>query len=158
MNNMGIHKDMGHGLDQKYSKWRRDIFPNIVKRRDCFCTDIDWLEWRKGKPIAVIECRRAIGTLKNCEDVIEHFKKLTNGFQLEVYARIAYELKIRAFIVAIKDNNPDNEEYNNAEFLVEEIIPPRPWPIGRLKNMDLIQLKRIGLFNQEDYAKFISEL
>jgi len=152
-----IHEDKGHGHDQKYSLWRRNVFPKIVDRRDCYCTDIDWMEWRKGKPVAVIECRRAIGSLASCEDVVEHFRKLNNSFQLEVYARIAYELKIRGFIVAIRDDKLDIQDYCMAEFLVEEIIPPDKWPEEKL-DINLIKIKRIGKFDQEGYSRFLAGL
>lgn len=152
-----IHEDQGHGHDSKYSLWRRSIFPNIVGRRDCYCTDIDWMEWRRGRPAAVIECRRAIGSLLTCEDVIKHFKQLNNSFQLEVYARMAHDLGIRAFIVAIKDESPENQDYGQAEFLVEEIIPPIEWPKGRI-DMKLINMVRIGKFDQEGYSKFLAGL
>jgi len=152
-----IHSDKGHGYDVKYSLWRRYVFPNIVNRRDCYTTDIDWLEWRKGKPVALIECRRVIGELKNCEDVISHFRNLNNGFQLEAYARIAYELKIKSFIVAINDKSESDPSYKDAEFLVEQIIPPEVWPMGRI-NLSNIVTKRIGTFTEKEYAKFISDL
>lgn len=152
-----IHEDKGHGHDQKYSLWRRNIFPKIVNRRDCYCTDIDWIEWRGGKPAAVIECRRAIGSLSTCEEVIDHFKKLNNSFQLEVYARMAYEMKIRGFIVAIRDDDPEGQDFSKAEFLVEEIIPPDRWPEGRLDTR-LIKMKMIGKFDQDGYSRFLAGL
>jgi hypothetical protein len=152
-----IHPDMGHGPDMKYSLWRRYIFPKIVDRRDCYTTDIDWLEWRKGKPVAIIECRRVIGSLKNCKDVISHFRKLNNGFQLEAYARIAYELKIKAFVVAIDDKSESDDSYKDAEFCVEQIVPPNVWPSGRIELSNIVT-KRIGRFNEREYAEFISDL
>ncbi len=152
-----IHPDMGHGADRKYSLWRRNIFPRIVDRRDCYTTDIDWLEWRRGKPVAIIECRRVKGNLKNCEEAILHFRNLNNGFQLEVYARIAFELKIKAFVVAIDDKSEFSDSYKDTEFCVEQIIPPDVWPSGRIELSNLVT-KRIGTFTEGEYARFISNL
>ena len=75
-----VHKDQGHGHDLKYSLWRRINFPKLTNLRNCYTTDIDWLEWRNGKPVAVIECRRVIGGLIDCNAVVNHFKHLNNGF------------------------------------------------------------------------------
>jgi hypothetical protein len=152
-----VHKDQGHGQDSKYSLWRRINFPKLTNLRNCYTTDIDWLEWRNGKPIAIIECRRVIGGLSDCNAVVTHFKTLNNGFQLEAYARLAYELKIKAFVVAINDKNPEVSDYSDSEFLITEIIPPETWPEGRL-NINEIKLQEIGLFNEEKYAEFISRL
>lgn len=152
-----IHQDKGHGHDMKYSSWRRNNFPKLTSTTKCYTTDIDWLEWRNGKPVAVIECRRVIGELKTCEEVINHFRKLNNGFQLEVYARLAFELKIKAFVVAIDDKTPSEDGFSNSKFLVKEIIPPENWPRGWI-DLDTIKTEEVGLFNEQSYAEFIAEL
>jgi len=152
-----VYGDKGHGHDQKYSLWRREQFPKIAQRRDCYCSDLDWVEWRNGKPVALLECRRAIGTLKTAEAVIAHFTVLNNGFQLEMYARLSYELKIPAFLIAIEDRNLEKDDYADARFIVEKITPPDNWPEGRL-NLKQIILTEMGIYNQEEYAQFLASL
>lgn len=153
-----VHQNKGHDYDYKYSNWHRNVLPELIEKgRICYCTDIDWIEWRNNKPVAMIECRRAIGFLKTCDDVIEHFLKLNHGFQFEVYARIAYMSKIKAYIVAIKDNNPSAEDYLGAEFLVVEIVPPSSWD-GKTNIRASASLRKIGCFNQNEYALFLLNL
>jgi hypothetical protein len=153
-----IHSDKGHGHDEKYSKWRREIFPKITGSTSSYCTDIDWIEWRYGKPVAIIECRRAIGQLKTAEDAIEHFKKLNNGFQYEVLARLAYELGIPAYIVGIQDPAPCAEDYSGARFVVEEVVPPEKWPSSRSTPSEFLTTKKVGEWNEQQYAEFIAGL
>ncbi len=153
-----IHPDHGHGYDQKYSKWRRNIFPRKANLRTAYCTDIDWIEWRNGKPVAIIECRRAIGTLQNAEEAIEHFKSLNRGFQYEVLARLAYQLRIPAYIVGIQDKNPQAEDYSDAVFVVEEVIPPDQWPSSPLPPSCFLCTKRLGKLTEAEYVQFIAQL
>ena len=153
-----IHKDKGFDHDPKYSLWHRNKLPIITKKRDLYCSDIDWVEWRNGRPVALIECRRAIGSLKNADDVINHFKTLNNGFQLELYARLSSTLKINAFLVAIEDPYPDMEEYSSASFTVVHIIPPKDSQLQGRKFLDGIELKNLGVGDEEKYAGFLSKL
>ena len=139
-----VHNYQGFGSDIKYSKWRR-----YKLKRWCYCTDIDWVEWRNGKPVDIIEGRRLIGNLKTFNDAIKHFIGLNNGFQLEVYARISHDMGIRAFFVAINDPHPENEEYNGATFKVVEIKTPKYW----VKDLTKITLVNIGTFDEKYIGK-----
>ena len=152
-----IHTDQGYDHDKKYSKWRREVFPAKAKRTDAYCTDVDWIEWRNGKPVAILECRRAIGSLKTAEEAIEHFKKLTNGFQFEVLARLAHDMGIGAYIIGMQDSSPDSTDYSNARFIVEKVIPPAEWGSGRML-LSRIKTERYPEMNEQSYISFISEL
>jgi len=105
----------------------------------------------------LLECRRAIGTLKTAETVISHFTRLNNGFQLELYARLSYELKIPAFLIAIEDKDIEKEDYASARFIVNKITPPDNWPDGKL-NLNQIRLSEIGIYKQDEYAQFLASL
>jgi len=154
---MMVHTDKGHGHDQKYSLWRRECFPKISQRRDCYCSDLDWIEWRKGKPVALLECRRVIGSLKTIKDVVTHFISLNNGFQLELYARLSFELRIPAYLIIISDNAIDEVDYSKALFGIGKIIPPNVWPKGRM-DVNQIEVIKVGIFNQEEYVQFLVDL
>jgi len=151
-----VSEDKGHGHDGKYSAWRRHYFKDTLEIDGLFCTDIDWIEWRKGKPVAIIECRRAIGGLKTAQAAINHVKGHNNGFQLEVLAKLAHDLKIDAYIVGIEDDANSND-YSNARFVVEKIEPPTPRPDGRL---DVTKIKTVPMnpMDLNGYVKFIVDL
>lgn len=151
-----VYEDQEHGNDEKYSKWRRYKLPELVNNTNCYCMDLDWVEWRKGKPRALIECRRALGS-KTPEQAIQDFVKKNNGFQYEVLAHMSYALKIPGYIVSIKDNSPEANSYEKAEFLVEQVIPPNPWPVGRV-DINLIKRTPIGKMDEASYANFINNL
>lgn len=144
-----VHEDKGFDRDIKYSKWRRYNLP-----RNCYCTDIDFLEWRNGKPKALIETRRAIGNLKTLEDVIKHFIKLNNGFQFEVYAHLSFKLDIPAYVVAIADSEPYNDNYNNSLFLVYELVIPKT----NYFIFSEVKLRKVGLMGEPEYIKFLSNI
>lgn len=153
-----IHADQGYDRDNKYSKWRREIFPKLAKINWAYCTDIDWIEWRQGKPVAFIECRRAVGGIKTAEDAIEHVKKLNFGFQFEVLARLAKETGAKSYIVGIEDKSIDSEDYSNARFVVEEILPPDQYNEKGRINLKEIKTKQLSVMNQQQYADFIKNL
>ncbi|HEX8378596.1 MAG TPA: hypothetical protein VF602_12325 [Pedobacter sp.] len=157
-NRRKIHQNQNYDHDEKYSVWRRDIFPELSGVDWAYCTDIDWVEWRRGRPVAFIECRRAIGSLPTAEAVIKHFKTLNNGFQFEVLARVAKETGAKAYIVGIEDRSIDSDDYSNARFVVEEVIPPKNYNEEGRINLNDIKVKRLPSMNQEQYVKFIRYL
>lgn len=152
-----IHSDQGYDHDKKYSKWRREVFPHLANRTDAYCTDVDWIEWRNGRPVAILECRRAIGTLTTAEAAIEHFKTLTNGFQFEVLARLAHDIGIPGYIIGIQDGLPDSVDYFKSRFIVEKVIPPEDWGPGRM-TLSRIKTERYDAMNEQQYTSFISKL
>jgi len=134
------HEDQGYDRDLKYSRWRRNGLS-----RGCYTTDLDWLEWRHGRPVALIETRRNIGTLTTAPKILEHFKTLNNGFQPDVYSTLAKKLGIPAYLVAIIDLAPEQEGYADTTFVVHQIF-------------SMTELRPVGVFNQAQYTKFIEEL
>ncbi|RMF28225.1 MAG: hypothetical protein D6759_16245 [Chloroflexi bacterium] len=119
-------------------------------------TDVDWIEWRRGNPVAVIECRRAMHG-DSAEDAIAHFKRLNRGFQFEVLCRLSFELRVPGYIVGIEDPDPDQHTYQGARFVIEEVVPPETWPKGRL-DLGSIETRRIGEFDEQEYAQFLARL
>ncbi len=106
--------------DEKYSKFRYD-FPFSQGRRDLYCTDIDWVEWRKGNPRAIVEVTRCFG--KNQEEVADDYLHRNNGFQAEVAYRIAKRNIVKAYLVVIDDQYPFvNDDYESATFYIYELI------------------------------------
>jgi hypothetical protein len=155
--NTNIHANQGHGHDEKYSEWRRSTLPDLVKRRDCYCTDIDWLEWRKGKPVAIIECKRAMSK-QTGKTAIQNLKTLTNGFQIEVLVTCGHKIGIPVYLVGILDGDKQEaKKYKNSKFYVEEAIPPNPWP-QKLNVKKDITYKLIGEFSEQEYADFLAQL
>jgi hypothetical protein len=151
-----IHEDRGYDHDRKYSEWRRCIFPKKAGIRNAYCTDIDWIEWRNGNPVAIIECRRAIGNLRTAEEAISHFKRLNYGFQYEVIAHLAQKLGIKAYIVGIEDPGTASKDYSSGRFLVEEVIPPNPWPVSGAVRQ--IGTRSIVAMSEDEYVQFIKSL
>jgi hypothetical protein len=151
-----IHRDRGLDHDDKYSKWRRNVFPKLVGNSSCYCSDLDWVEWRKGNPVALLECRRALGG-RTLRDVIDGYYTLNNGFQLEMLAKLSSRLQVPGYLVAIKDENEQSQQFEAATFLVARVIPPNPWPSGRL-NIRAIQLDYQRELNEKGYADFINSL
>jgi len=154
MNEYGkpVSHDKGIDRDKKFSLWRRKYLP-----RESYATDIDWLEWRKGVPVAVIEMKRLIGTLQTPEDALKFFCENTNGFQLEVYCKIAFCLTIPAYFIAVADQYPDAEDYLMATFIVYKINVPENWvKVGHY--LQGITTKKCGDFTKEQFIKFMSGL
>lgn len=153
-----IHAKQGHGYDEKYSDWRRSRFPELTGKRNCYCADIDWVEWRNGKPVALLECRRALHG-KSLGDAINTIIQLNNGFQLEMIACLSAGLNIPSYLVAIKDEDPEGADYSKAEFLVVKINPPVPWPTDRSAVKKIVDsLGRGENLDELGYANFISSL
>lgn len=153
-----VHGDKGYDHDKKYSYWRREVFPEKAGTRSAYCTDIDWIEWRNGKPVAILECRRAMRGLKTAQAAVNHIKTCNNGFQFEVIARMAYQLEIPAYLVGIED--PDLEgskEYARGKFRVEEVVPPNEWPAGRL-DIGALETKLVGEMDEATYVRFLADL
>ena len=160
MNDRVIHRKQGHGYDEKYSDWRRSRYPNIVKATNHYCADVDWVEWRKGKPVAVIECRRALYG-KTLDDAVNSVYQLNNGFQIELLATVAKNLNVAGYIVAISDQNPeDRESYSKATFRVMQVVIPNPYPtkFGTLVPELVRNLKKIDDYDEIGFANFLSKL
>jgi hypothetical protein len=127
-----IYDDKGHGHDVKYSQWRRS-YPNTKGIRNLYCTDIDWLEWRNGKPVALVEVSRTLGTSRP-EEVVKRFTENNYGFQAEALAFVAMKLEVPAFLVVIDEPHSTSQtNYTSATFYVTKINPILPWPKGRGK-------------------------
>lgn len=123
-----IYQDQGHGHDKKYSSWRRD-YPRTRRIRNLYCMDLDWLEWRRGRAVALIETSRTLG--KTAKEVLRRFTDNNAGFQAEVLAYAAMKLEVPAFFVAIDDRNVGDNDYAETTFTVTRIIPITPWPSGK---------------------------
>lgn len=108
--------------------------------------------------MAFIECHRAVGWIKTAEDAIEHVKKLNSGFQFEVLARLAKETGAKSYIVGIEDNSKGLNDYSNARFVIEEIIPPENYNENGRIIMNEIKVKRLEPMSQDEYVNFIRNL
>lgn len=117
---MKVHKDQGLDRDLKYSRFRR-YFPFKCGYRNLYCTDLDWIEWRKGKQVAVVEVTRTLG--KPVDEVLSNFINRNNGFQKEVLVTVADELDVPAYVTIISDpNQHEDPDYNDADFYVYRLI------------------------------------
>ena len=110
------------------------------------------------KPVALLECRRALHG-RTLEDAVQSVITLNNGFQLEMIACLAAGLKIKAYLVAIKDDDPENAGYGKATFQVVEVVPPQPWPQNRQAVAEIRKLlgKPIN-YSEQEYANFLALL
>lgn len=100
---MEICKYMEHGHDEKYFVWRRVMFRDMPKKRNCYCSDLDLVKCRNRRSISVLEFKKGVGNLKNAKAVISHFVKINKGSPLELCARLIHEMNILAFLIAIGD-------------------------------------------------------
>ena len=122
-----IYIDSTATHDNKYSEWRRNIYPDLQGFKD-YCTDIDFIEWRNGKAVAVLELKRcSIG------EAITTVLQERYGFQGEVMATVAHALQVPAYIVAIEDSNRDSKTYERATFTVVRMNLPTPWLTNKTK-------------------------
>lgn len=119
--------------DKKYSRFRRrrtyDYFEASgakYKGRQMYCLDIDWVEWRNGNPVAIIETTRCCK--KTLRETYVAWLNRNNGLQCEAAYRIAQALGVRAYIVLIDDplyhmdGAGDDDEYREAHFHVCLIV------------------------------------
>jgi hypothetical protein len=150
-----IHADKGVGADTKYSRWRRERFIALEDRTNCYCMDLDWVEWRRGDLAALIETRRALAG-KTQEQAVQEFATNQNGFQLECLARLAYCAKVPAYVVSILDPEPESDTYEKASFLVLEVSVPAVWPAGKLNLERDLPLVKVGTYGEKAYADFIA--
>lgn len=128
--------------DSKYSQWRRDFPYKSRNIRKLYCTDIDWVEWRRGKPVAIIETTRCHG--KAPMDCLNNYLTRNNGFQPEVAFKIAKALEVPAYLVLIADPAPSQQDdFRNAVFYVAELI-------------DIALFKKKGVYHgPDDYLNFL---
>lgn len=131
--------------DSKYSQWRRNYPFRSKQIRKLYCTDIDWVEWRGGRPVAIVETTRCGG--KPVNDCAGAYMNRNNGFQAEVAFTVADKLKIPAYLVLIDDKSPgQDDDYSNTVFYV-----------GRLETKHL--LKKHGIYQGADaYLDFLRML
>ncbi|CAB4184364.1 hypothetical protein UFOVP1573_6 [uncultured Caudovirales phage] len=149
-----IHIDSNAKHDGKYSDWRRNRYPDLEGDR-AYCTDIDFIEWRKGKAAAVLECKR--GTIG---EAITTILELRYGFQGQVIATVAHALRVPAYIVAIQDFNKEGKGYERASFTVVQMNLPTPWLEG---SRELVPALLAGLgepvtMDELAYARWIASL
>ena len=106
--------------DEKYSKFRYD-FPASQGNRSLYCTDIDWVEWRKGNHRAIVEITRCFG--KDHEEVANDYLYRRKGFQAEVAYRTAKNNKVKAYLVVVDDPFPnDHDDYESAIFHIYQLM------------------------------------
>lgn len=149
-----IHIDSNAKHDGKYSDWRRNRYPDL-EGDGAYCTDIDFIEWRGGKPAAVLECKR--GTIGQAVNTI---LQLRYGFQGQVIATVAHALSVPAYIVAIEDYERDSKTYERASFTVVQMNLPTPWLEG---SRELVAALLAGLgepvrMDERAYARWIASL
>jgi hypothetical protein len=112
--------------DKKQSMWRRNYPQWAFNDRTRYCADIDWIEWRKGKPVAAVETTRMKD--RPLDKVVEMFRTRNKGFQQELVYTVASAYPIRSFIVIIEDPNwRDRDEdfrvcYKDTNFHVYEML------------------------------------
>lgn len=77
--------------DEWMSKWHRDNLPN-----SCPCHDLDSIEWRYGRPVALIEWK--YGTK---DDTEEHIRTVfdKSRWTLGRYPILAKKLEVEAFLI-----------------------------------------------------------
>jgi hypothetical protein len=149
-----IYIDSTATHDNKYSDWRRNRYPDL-QNRIAYCSDIDFIEWRRGKPVAVLELKRcSIG------EAITTLLEQRYGFQGEVIATVAHALQVPAYIVAIEDSDRDSKTYERATFTVVRMNLPTPWLTD---SGDLLAAIRAGLgkpvrMDELEYSRFIAAL
>jgi hypothetical protein len=106
--------------DKKYSLFRRNYPYDKHEIRDMYCTDVDWVEWRNGRPVAILETTRCYG--KPVRETMQDYLDRAKGFQCEVTFTVADALKVKAYLVLIDDPWPEAEDdYGNTTFYVCEI-------------------------------------
>ena len=149
-----IHIDSTATHDNKYSDWRRNRYPDL-EGTTAYCTDIDFIEWRRGKPVAVLELKRcSIG------EAITTLLEQRYGFQGEVIATVANALQVPAYIVAIDDAQRDSETYERATFTIVRMNLPTPWLAN---SRALVAHLRANLgepvrMDERSYARFLAAL
>lgn len=149
-----IYIDSPATHDNKYSDWRRNRYPDL-QNTTAYCSDIDFIEWRRGKPVAVLELKRcSIG------EAVTTLLEQRYGFQGEVIATVAHALKVPAYIVAIEDSERDSKTYERASFTVVKMNLPTPWLTD---SGDLVAAIRAGLgkpvqMDELGYSRFIAAL
>jgi hypothetical protein len=140
--------------DNKYSDWRRNRYPDL-EGDGAYCTDIDFIEWRDGKAVAVLELKR--GTIG---EAINTILKLRYGFQGQVIATVAQALKVPAYIVAIEDFNKEGKGYERASFTVLQMNLPNPW-LASSRELVPAMLANLGepvRMDEAAYARWIASL
>lgn len=149
-----IYIDSPATHDNKYSDWRRNRYPDL-QNKSAYCSDIDFIEWRKGKPVAVLELKRcSIG------EAITTLLEQRYEFQGEVIATVAHALRVPAYIVAIEDSERDSKTYERATFTVVRMNLPEPWLTD---SRQLVAALLAGLgkpvrMDERSYARFIDSL
>ena len=149
-----IHIDSTATHDNKYSDWRRNRYPDL-EGTTAYCTDIDFIEWRKGRAVAVLELKRC-----SIDEVVNTLLELRYGFQGQVIATVAHALQVPAYIVAIEDNERGAKTYERASFTVVRMNLPTPWLAN---SRELVAALRAGLgepvrMDERSYARFIASL
>lgn len=72
--------------DLRYSQWHRNRLPS-----DCYCSDLDWIEWRNGRGIvAFIETKANKGRVSD--------------FQRKIFLELEERLGIPFFVVHYNDD------------------------------------------------------
>ena len=149
-----IYIDSPATHDNKYSDWRRNRYPDL-QNKTAYCSDIDFIEWRKGKPVAVLELKRcSIG------EAITTLLEQRYGFQGEVIATVAHALRVPAYIVAIEDSDRDSKTYERATFTVVRMNLPTPWLTNKTQ---LVAALLAGLgepvrMDELEYSRFLHSL
>lgn len=125
MGEVAKYKSGFYDPDQKYSMFRRN-YPYSLGDRIRYCADIDWIEWRDGKPVAAVETTRLKD--RTWEECLRMFQTRNKGFQPELVKTIADRSHIRSFVVLIDDPRWRNRKedfsvaYTNTQFHVFELI------------------------------------
>ena len=149
-----IHIESSAKHDGKYSDWRRNRYPDLQGDKH-YCTDIDFIEWRDGEAVAVLELKR--GTIG---EALTTILKYRYGFQGEAMASFARAMKVPAYIVAIEDYERDSKTYERASFTVVQMNLPNPWP-ERKRELVPALLANLGepvRMDELAYARWIASL
>lgn len=88
-----------------YSRWHRSLGYSY------FAMDIDYVEIRDNKPVAIIEaslCTESFPECDSCNGVFNRFLRETGGFQFDLVYWVSRWLKIPAFLVCMKPLQNNN--------------------------------------------------
>jgi hypothetical protein len=154
-----INPNAGYGTDSKYSIWRREFYPKLANYYYHFALDLDWIEWRRGRPVALFETKRVLNG-RNPMDVIASVWKYQEGLELEMLATFSKGMGIPAFIIAISDPDPLVADYHTATFYVVKVNIPDVWPKEPREIVPTLVdwLSPVKTMGQMDYVEFLNRL
>lgn len=118
--------EIQNNRDLRYSHWHRDRLSPA-----CHCTDLDWIEWRRGRGVvALIEAKMGLGTP-------------LREFQFDVYTELSRRSQVPFYLV--------NYSEDLATFRVVRVRPEQSYD-------EYQAASRARFLDEKEYARFLEGL